>query len=319
MKLDKIDVKILHQLDLNARIPDTKLAKRAGRSREAVRYRINQLKEKGVIRGFSTIINPGVLGYQAYSMFASVGGKTKDRDEFYQFIREQKNLFWFEISEGGWDIYMVFYAKTHHEFLQNQRKITAKYRNFILEKTISIVEGVHLFPKKYLLNKKDFVIKAFSDIKQVEIDEKDFAILQVIAHQGRAKLIDIARETKLSVDIVRGRMKKMEEKKVILGYSVDIDNNVLGLELFKVLIHFKNPSDAQERRFLQYCQDSDKVISYIRTSAPWDAEINVVVPSFKDFNSFIRGVKDMFSDMIIDTDASSVSESYLFPNKNFEF
>ena len=319
MKLDKIDVKILHQLDLNARIPDTKLAKKAGRSREAVRYRINQLREKGVIRGFSTIINPAALGYQAYSMFASVGGKTKDRDEFYEFIKQQTNLFWFEISEGGWDIYMVFYAKSHHEFLQNQRKITAKYRNFIIDKTISVVESVNFFPKKYFLNKKDFIIQTFSDVLREEIDEKDYKILQVIAHQGRAKLIDIAKETKLSVDIVRGRMKKMEQKKIVLGYTVDIDYNVLNLELFKVLIHFKNPSDAQERKFLQYCQDSDKVISYVRTSAPWDAEINVVVPSFKDFNVFIRDVKDQFSDMIIDTDASSVSESFLFPNKNFEF
>ena len=169
------------------------------------------------------------------------------------------------------------------------------------------------------MNKKDFIIQTFSDVLREEIDEKDYKILQVIAHQGRAKLIDIAKETKLSVDIVRGRMKKMEQKKIVLGYTVDIDYNVLNLELFKVLIHFKNPSDAQERKFLQYCQDSDKVISYVRTSAPWDAEINVVVPSFKDFNVFIRDVKDQFSDMIIDTDASSVSESFLFPNKNFEF
>ena len=318
MKLDKIDLKILHQLDLNARIPDTKLAKKAGRSREAVRYRINQLKEKKVIRGFSTIINPSALGYQAYSMFAAVGGKTKDRDEFYEFIKKQKNLFWFEISEGGWDINMVFFAKTHHEFLQEQREITAKYRHFILRKNISIVESVHFFPKKYLSSNKDTFKRLFFGVSNLKVDEKDFSILQAISHNGRAKLIEIAQETKLSVDIVRGRMKKMEQSGIIQGYTVDIDYNVINLELFKVLIHFKNPSDAQERRFLQFCQDSDLVISHVRTSAPWDAEINVVVSNFKEFNIFIRDVKDQFSDMIIDTDASSVSESYFFPNKNFE-
>ena len=62
-KLDLIDRKILLELDKNCRQPEKHIAKAVGRSRESVKYRIQQLEKKGIIDGYLTTINPNKFGY----------------------------------------------------------------------------------------------------------------------------------------------------------------------------------------------------------------------------------------------------------------
>ena len=64
--------KILGELVLNSRIPINRLAKKVGLSREVVTYRINQLKEKGIITGFHAVIDEEKLGYLRNTCFALI-------------------------------------------------------------------------------------------------------------------------------------------------------------------------------------------------------------------------------------------------------
>ncbi|MCH8022562.1 MAG: winged helix-turn-helix transcriptional regulator [Thaumarchaeota archaeon] len=56
--LDKLDRKILFELDLNSRIPTTKLAKKLKVSREVVDYRIKRLTDNKYIRTFAEEVIP---------------------------------------------------------------------------------------------------------------------------------------------------------------------------------------------------------------------------------------------------------------------
>ena len=49
-KLDKLDFKILHELDLNSRQPYANIAKKISTSKEVVFHRIRKLEESKVIR-----------------------------------------------------------------------------------------------------------------------------------------------------------------------------------------------------------------------------------------------------------------------------
>ncbi|MBS3170090.1 Lrp/AsnC family transcriptional regulator [Candidatus Woesearchaeota archaeon] len=310
-KLDAIDRKLLLELDKNSRSADTWLAKRIGRSREAVRYRIKQLQDKGIIRNFVTIVDLSQLGYQAYSLYATVRGKTEERDKFYNHLKKQHNIFWFAVSEGAWDVGMYILARSNEEFLQQKISLLAKYRHLIINKEISVLADLRLYPKKYLLPSTEDPVRLFDHLHSENIDQTDRKVLKGLLHNARSSLVELSQITGLSIDIIRGRMRKMEEKKIILKYSVDIDHMALGLQYFKVFINFDNPTSAQESKFIQYCQEKKEVISFARVAASWDAEIGVIVESFQKFNEFIRTVKDEFSDLIIDTEAAAVSEEYL--------
>lgn len=62
MHLDEIDRKILNELQHNARIPVTELAKRVNLSKTPVAQRIRQMEEAGLISAYRAVISPLKLG-----------------------------------------------------------------------------------------------------------------------------------------------------------------------------------------------------------------------------------------------------------------
>ena len=59
------------------------------------------------------------------------------------------------------------------------------------------------------------------------IDGIDKAILNILQHDGRISNADIARQINLAPSAVLERIRKLEERKVIRGYSADIDTKAL--------------------------------------------------------------------------------------------
>lgn len=71
IKLDKIDRKILRNLQDRGRITNVDLAKEAGISAPPCLRRVRALEEAGYIRGYHAVIEPSVLGY-GVTIFANV-------------------------------------------------------------------------------------------------------------------------------------------------------------------------------------------------------------------------------------------------------
>ncbi len=63
-KIDKIDVAILRELQVNSRISNTEIGRRIGLSQPAVHTRVNRLESLGVIRTYTTLLDQMALGYE---------------------------------------------------------------------------------------------------------------------------------------------------------------------------------------------------------------------------------------------------------------
>jgi len=72
VKLDRIDRKILRDLQANGRMPNVELARRAGISAPPCLRRLRALEDAGFIRGYHADIPPEMLGY-GVTVFAHVG------------------------------------------------------------------------------------------------------------------------------------------------------------------------------------------------------------------------------------------------------
>jgi len=72
VKLDRIDRKILRDLQENGRMPNVELARRAGISAPPCLRRLRALEDAGFIRGYHADIPPEMLGY-GVTVFAHVG------------------------------------------------------------------------------------------------------------------------------------------------------------------------------------------------------------------------------------------------------
>jgi DNA-binding Lrp family transcriptional regulator len=71
MKLDKIDRRILHELQEDGRMTNVELASRAGISAPPCLRRVRALEDQGLIRGFHARIDRAAMGY-GITVFAQV-------------------------------------------------------------------------------------------------------------------------------------------------------------------------------------------------------------------------------------------------------
>jgi DNA-binding Lrp family transcriptional regulator len=84
VKLDRIDRKILHDLQENGRMTNVELAQRAGISAPPCLRRVRALEEAGVVKGYHADIDSGTLGF-GITVFAQVGLTSQSEADLKKF------------------------------------------------------------------------------------------------------------------------------------------------------------------------------------------------------------------------------------------
>jgi DNA-binding Lrp family transcriptional regulator len=120
-KLDRIDRRILNDLQASGRMTNVELAERAGISAPPCLRRVRALERAGIIRGYHADLSPEALGYSV-SVFALVGLNSQAEADLKSFealigkwpeVRECHMLageadFLLKIVAETWDEYQKF-------------------------------------------------------------------------------------------------------------------------------------------------------------------------------------------------------------------
>ncbi len=121
VRLDRIDQRILHDLQDNGRITNVELARRVGISAPPCLRRVRALERAGYVRGYHAEIEPRALGYNVI-VFAQVGLSSQaehDLQAFEQMVRQWPEVrecymlagetdFLLKIVAEDWDTYQLF-------------------------------------------------------------------------------------------------------------------------------------------------------------------------------------------------------------------
>ena len=121
VKLDEIDLRILHDLQADGRMTNVELARRVGISAPPCLRRVRALEESGYIRGYHADLAPTSLGYNVM-VFAQVGLHSQAEPDLVAFetlingwheVRECHMLagetdFLLKIVAADWETYQGF-------------------------------------------------------------------------------------------------------------------------------------------------------------------------------------------------------------------
>ena len=84
-QLDKLDIRILRELQKNARISNLELADKIGLSPSPCARRVKQLEDSGIIEGTATLLNASRLGLKLTALIQiSMDRHTPDRFEIFE-------------------------------------------------------------------------------------------------------------------------------------------------------------------------------------------------------------------------------------------
>jgi DNA-binding Lrp family transcriptional regulator len=319
LKLDLKDRKILNEIEMNARISHSQLAKKIKTSKQVVKYRIENLEKKNIIQGYFAIIDLLKLGYSIYIIYLKFQElSSKQQNIWHKQIDKNKNVLSTGRNAGEWDLTIVLRAKNNQELDKIFKQITKGKEDKIKKKIITTQIESTYFTETVLYGKQGKESTTGGG-KLVDINKKDEKIIEILAKNCRISLINIAEKVNMSPNGVKERIKKLEKEKVIVGYKTKINYELLGFLHFRVFIHAKKISDEFYEKIKKFLKQKGSVESIGRFWGYADIDFRIHPKTIFDLYSIISELKDKFINNIIDIDSMIIvgweSINY-YPKKN---
>ena len=293
--ISKTQRKILQELGENARITYKELAKKISSKKTTVSYNIQNLIDDGVIWKFVPVFSINKIGLNGYKIYLRLHRLDKaKKEEIINFLVKDQDINWVAETTGAWDLLWSTLSKSPLEFAKKKDEFFEKYSEYIQEHTITILEDALVFNRDYLTNKKIDYRKKFvfgGERKKEELDEVEKSIMKEIANDGRYQVTKLANSLNLNVKTVMSKIKDLENKEVIQGYTVFIDIQKLGLKFFKLCVHLSDFSDKNYKDFLEYCKINKNIIHIIKPLGGCDLELEIETESVDSIYSFIEDIK----------------------------
>ena len=302
VKLDLKDRKILYELDLNCRQSNSQIGKKVGLKRDVIGYRIKKLEDEGIISNYWALIDTFKLGYNVFRVYINFQYMTSDiKKEIIQYFVDYDKS-WAVISvKSEIDLTVIIWVKDIFEFYQFWDSTLDKFEDYFAKYTISIyIKGI-AYKKSYLLpDKEDKSGREMNTVscggKSVEIDDIDYKLLNELAENARAPLIELAEKLGCSSQNVTYRIKNLIKSEIIKGFRVNLDLSKLDLHHYKVDIFLKE--HKLKRSILDYLEEKP-YIEYINLSIGWsDLGPEFVVKDFDELMKILDEINAKFSGAI---------------------
>lgn len=300
VRLDEYDRKLLYELDKDAHITLSKLAKTIRRSKQFVEYRLRKLEENKVIEGYHAIIDASKLGFFTYRIYLKFQQTIrKDEEELIDFLKEYENVWSIAKLYGKWDCAFFIGVKTIKEFHDIWDKLILKYKEIIKNYNVSVYAPVINFNRTFLSDKKlEIIERIYGDGEEAKYDEKDFKIIKEYSNNVRIPLIHLAEKLRLSLNTIRYRIKALEENKIIVGYKLNLNLEALGYEGYRVDLHLISANKNKE--IYEHCKYHRNIYQIMNSIGGSDFEMSVIVKDLYDLIKIMDEMKEKFKDIIND-------------------
>ncbi len=196
-KVDKLDLKILQIITVDARVPFKDVAEVCGVSRAAIHQRVQRLTEAGIITGSGYMVNPRHVGYSTCTFV----GITLERGSMYKEVAAEllriPEIVECHFTTGNYTMLVKLYSRDNEHLME------------LLNDRIQQIHGV-ISTETLISLEQSFTRQA--PIIDVDADDDmrgavDFA--ERLRDNGR-QLTDDPEEGDLPAPKTRGRRKKEE-------------------------------------------------------------------------------------------------------------
>lgn len=313
--LDKTDKKILFELEKNARIPDTQLAKKVNKSKDSVRYRINKLEEQGIIKNYKTWIDYSKLGFRTSTIYLSTLNLAEKKQQLINQLKKDKRVYWYGIAEGVWNIGITYFIKSNQDLLNIKNELASKYKDLITDLKITSLAGVSVHEKTFLIDEPSKFTTFTEETENIKLDKIEKEILKNIYFNSKINLAELSHKCNSTVDIVRGRMKKLEKQGIIIRYTIEIDYQKIGYELYKSFVYLSNYSPSEITSMMNFAEKSNKIINVVKQIAPWEFELILFVKDFQEYLQTTKELTETNPQIFKKIETAIMSEDVIFPCK----
>jgi DNA-binding Lrp family transcriptional regulator len=315
LSLDSKDKKIIYYLIKNSRDSLGSIGKKIEASKELVSYRIKRLIENKIIHNYSILLNFEKLGYlsvQTHYKFININPKIKA--EIIKFLVNNKHTINVNEIEGNYDLQVDFFLGKPQEFEKLLDELRIRYQPYLIFKNLNPCIGTEFYPYSFLLEntqKKELDIKWLWGQELITIDRLDLKILGKLSKNARIQTKKIANELKISVNTVNSRIKKMENKRIIEKYTINIDWSKLGYRWYNLEINLSNYN--KKGQIIDFMSQHPNLISRFNfLNLDMDLHFNLLLKNMQQLREIIEDISNNFPNSINDYHFYSTYKIYKY-------
>ena len=307
IRLDLRDKKILSELEMNARVSHSFLAKKLQTSKQVIKYRIEKLEKEGIIQGYNAIVDLTKLGQTIYIIYLKLFRLSSTKEhEWIKQIESSANVLGVGKNTGKWDLTIALRAKNNQELDSILKEIFAGKGENIKEKLItSEIESTY-FSTSIIHKGNNKEVTTSSINENLKIDKKDEKIINSLSDNCQISLLDLAEKVAMSPNGVKNKINNLEKDKIILGYKTKINYEKLGYLHFRVFLHLDNFSKVLYNKIISSLRIKGNVESVSRYLGYADVDFRCYSKSLEELYQLISGLKDAFLNDIIDVDSMPI-------------
>ncbi|UCF13636.1 MAG: Lrp/AsnC family transcriptional regulator [Thermoplasmatales archaeon] len=314
-KIDLKDRKILYELDIDSRQSFRNIGRKVGLSKDVVASRVKKLKETGIIIRFFTyydILQLGVNFLRFYFKFQYVTPEIKE-EIINHFMNDDyvNNLF---STEGSYDLGVLMMVENISDIYPLWKKTLQKYGDYFSKQVFSAYMGELIYGHAFLLDgiEKTDRTPLRKNWGKVKIDNLDLEILKLLVSDSRMPTIEIAKKLNSNVTTIHSRIKRLVDLKVILGFSVELDLNKIGYQVWKVDFYLSEYTKINQ--IIKYIEKNPLLYCVDYTIGYADLELEINVKNINQLHEIIEDLHSKFPKIIRNYSYFRVVEFYKWFN-----
>lgn len=294
MNLDRLDRRLLHELDRSARISAAELGRKLRLGSDLVDYRIRRFVKDGIIARFSPVIDPGRLGLTIYKTYVRHRMRGKILRGFLKRLETHPALYWLVEGYGEWDMMFSLGAKTPVEYQNACDEIFGWAEDLITDSSVATLVCVRRFPKHYLVGRAEDQLMWGNSVPPPPLDGVDRGLLAQLSINARQSVAELARQIGTTEAIVRYRLKQLESSGIILGFRLQFDYEQLGMLCCKVFVETRSAPLQVKERIREYCRAAPHITCVVDQIGESPLEFEVEVEEFTAFAEHMDHFQEHF-------------------------
>ena len=121
------------------------------------------------------------------------------------------------------------------------------------------------------------------------MDRTDYQILNLLQADSRTTLKAIGDQVGLTAPAVSERIRRMEDRGVIKGFSINIDRNRLDCNMTGFIL--VAPAPEKYNRFCQFCENTPAIVAHHHVIGVFNALLRFAVADTRQLDTLLAAIK----------------------------
>ncbi|MGC8670094.1 MAG: winged helix-turn-helix transcriptional regulator [Candidatus Micrarchaeia archaeon] len=275
MEFDKRYKLMLRLLSENSRATVTELAKNIGTSRVTVVKLLKKLSEDYGLH-YTIEVDDDKLGFTQRHLVMLKFDRKPTPDELKKAFEKDRFVSNAYLCNGDFDVIVHTRASNAMDYIMWESQLPSKFEN----------SNITIRPSAIMVPNYGYFPIGAEELKSVatEIDTNERAMLKTLSSNSRARLIELARDTKARESTVNYRLSTLKKSGVVKRFTISASKPPYAYILaFLVNYHFNSTTYVRSVEMMNYYKNYDQDMSLFST-------FQLLVPMSGSFRFFGMGL-----------------------------